>query len=207
MSSPVLKDQSTLAESDFACFPVWVRAQDYDKDEPWYRETTEQTYRPWDGPLPVVTRFQFPFVLLAASFRLASGGSYPGYIQAATEQWDTPIPPRRMRDGTLMKPLQWSLRHGGTTRSILALHCPVVFIHGRAYDFQLRRDHRLRKRCVLDLYKAVGKSPEDLFPITFWADPTLFNGIVSGQIDGFYSFPLNEPFEIDRGERYLAEAV
>jgi hypothetical protein len=204
MPSPLLKDQSSLAQSDFDRFPVWVRSQDYDKDEPWYREITEQTYRPWDGPLPLEPSSQFPFVLLAASFRLAKGGSFPGYIQAVTEQWDTPTPPRKMRDGAFTEPQQWSVRHGGTPLSVLALHCPVVFFADKAYDFHLRRDQELRRRCVTDFYKSVGKSPEEVFPIDFSAAAGLFKGLVSGRIDGFYSFPLNRPFEIDRGERYLA---
>ena len=51
------------------------------------------------------------------------------------------------------------------------------------------------------------KRPEDVFPVEFSADPALFKGIVSGRIDGFYTFPLNRPFEIDRGERYLTEVM
>ena len=51
------------------------------------------------------------------------------------------------------------------------------------------------------------KRPEDVFPVEFSADPALFKGIVSGRIDGFYTFPLNRPFEIDRGDRYLADTV
>lgn len=207
MSSPLLKDQSSLAQSDFNSFPVWVRAQDYDKDEPWYSETIEQTYRPWDGPLPLESRSQFPFVLLAASFRLANGESFPGYIQAVSEQWDAPIPPRKLKDDSFTEPKQWSVRHGRTPLSVLALHRPVVFVEGNAYDFHLRRDHGLRRRCVIDFYKSLGKRPEEVFPIDFSADPSLFKGIISGRIDGFYAFPLNKPFEIDTGERYLADAM
>jgi len=206
MHSPLLKDQCSLTEIDFSRYPVWVRAQDYDRDESWFRECTEQTYRPWDGPLPLEPDSQFPFVLLAASFRLSSGDTYPGYFQPATEEWDSPLPPRKMKDGTFAKPLQWSVRRGGTPLSILALHRPVVFIEDKAYDFHLRRDLERRKGSVLDFYTAIGKRPDEVFPVEFSASLALFRGIVSGRLDGFYTFPLDRPFEIDRGERYLTES-
>jgi len=205
MSKPLLKDQSSLALVDFERFPVWVRSQDYDREEPWYSETTEQTYRPWEGLLPLEPKSQFPFVLLAAKFRLSCGSFYPGYFQPAAEDWDALIPGRKMKDGSFSEPQQWSVRHGGTPLSILALHYPIIFIGDKAYDFQLRRDHRSRRQCVLDFYIAIGKLPDQVFPVEFSADPALFKGIVSGRINGFYSFPLNRPFEIDKGDPYLAE--
>ena len=205
MHTPLMKDQALLTESDFDHYPVWVRAQDYDRDEPWFSETTEQTYRPWNGPLPLEPAVQFPFVLLAASFRLSCGDTYPGYFQPATEEWDTPLPPRKMRDGTFAKSLQWSSRRGGTPLSILAIHSPVVFIQGKAYDFHLRRDLERRKKSVLEFYEAIGKCPTEVFPVEFSADSVFFKGIVSGRLNGFYSFPLDKAFEIDDGERYLVE--
>jgi hypothetical protein len=64
MHTPLLGDESSLTGSDFSHHVVSVRVQDYDRNEPWYRETIQQTYRPWDGPLPVKPRSHFPFVLL-----------------------------------------------------------------------------------------------------------------------------------------------
>jgi hypothetical protein len=206
MHVPLLKDESSLTSSDFSASPVWVRAQDHDRDEPWYGETTEQTYRPWEGPLPLEANSPFPFVLLAAAFHFSSGEAYPGYFKPVTEAWDEPLTPRKLKDGSLAKPLQWSARHGGTPLSILALHSPVVFVADKAYDFHLRRDLELRRKRVLDFYGAIGKRPEEVFPVEFSAVPALFNGIVSGRLDGFYTFPLNRPFEIDNGERYVDEA-
>src|SRR5579863_9226961 len=145
MQPPLMKDLAALTKSDFDDFPVWVRVQDYDKDEPWCQDATEQTYRPWNAPVPLEPISQFPLVLLAASFRLSNGELHPGYFQPATEEWDTPLPPRKMRDGTFARPLQWSVRRGGTPQSILALHSPVIFINGKAYDFHLRRNLERRR--------------------------------------------------------------
>ena len=108
-----------------------------------------------------------------------------------------------MKDGTFAKPLQWSARRGGTPLSILAIHSPVVFIEGKSYDFHLRRDLERRKESVLDFYTAIGKRPDQVFPVEFSADSTLFKGVMSGRLDGFYAFPLDKPFEIDDGARYL----
>ena len=202
-----MKDQSDLTQSDFSLHPVWVRSRDYDSNESWYEETTEQTYRPWNGPLPIVPTSQFPFELLAASFRFRNGDIYLGYLQATTEEWDTPLAPRKLKDGSFTKPLQWSARRGNTPLSILALQHPVIFIDENPYGFHLRRDPEQRKQCVMDFYAAVGKRPEEVFPVEFSANPALFKGVVSGRIDGFYTFPLNKPFEIDAGESYfVAEA-
>ena len=55
-----MKESALLTQNDFDRFPVWVRVQDYDRDESWSQETTEQTYRPWNGPLPLEPISQFP---------------------------------------------------------------------------------------------------------------------------------------------------
>ena len=204
MDAPLLKDQSSLLRADFGRYPVWVRVQDYDREQPWYRNSTEQTYRPWEGSLPLQPRSQFHLVLVAASFRLSNGDSHRGYLNPATTEWDVPLPPRKTKDESCTTSNQWSARRGGSPLSILAIHRPVIFIGEGAYDFKLRGDLDRRKRHILDVYAAIERRPEEVFPVTFSADPSLFSGIVSGHIDGFYSFPLDRPFEIDRGENYLS---
>lgn len=206
MDLPLLKDQSSLIRADFDRYPVWVRVQDYDREQPWYRNSTEQTYRPWEGSLPLQPRSQFHLVLVAASFRLSNGESHPGYLNPATTEWDVPLAPRKMKDGSYTTPNEWSARRGRSPLSILAIHRPVIFIAGRAYDFQLKRNPDSRKRHILDFYAAIDRRPEQVFPVSFSADRALFSGIVSGHIDGFYSFPLDKPFEIDRGENYLRDS-
>lgn len=207
MGAPLLKDRASLIRTDFDGNPIWVRVQDYDKDQPWFQGSTDQTYRPWDGPLPLQPRTPYPFVLLAASFRLSNGDCYPGYFQPVREDWDAPLPPRKLKDGTFSQPQCWSSRHGESPLSVLALHCPVIFIDEGAFDFRLRRDPDRRKESIIDFYTAIGKRPEEVFPVEFSATPGLFNGITSGRLDGFYSFSLNTPPEIDRGEHYLVGPV
>ena len=206
MNTPILKEQWSLKPTDFQHYPVWVRVIDLDRDQTWFSHATERTYRPWDGSLPLEPRSPFSFALLNASFRLSNGRCFPGYINPVREDWDESVPPRRMKDGALTQSLRWSSRRGGSPLSILALHSPVMFIAEKGHDFHLRRDLGARARHIVDFYKAVGEQPDDVFPIHFSSSPEHFRGIVSGQLDGFYSFPLDKPYEIDTGHRYLSES-
>jgi hypothetical protein len=197
-----MKQEFDLTPEDFVRHPVWIGVHNFDSDEPWYELSDEQTFRPWTGPLPFAEKRGF--VLVSATFDLADGGQYPGYFTAVRENWDEPLPPRKMKDGNYTEPKQWSARRGGSPLSILSLHCPVIFLGGRSFDFHLKRPPR-RKRYIKDFYAAIGKAPEAVFPVRFHADPGLAAGIVEGRMDGFYSFPLDKPFEIDTGETLLLE--
>lgn len=204
MNTPVLKEQASLKPTDLEHYPVWVRVIDFDRDQAWFSEASERTYRPWDGILPLEPPSPFSFTVVKAAFRLSSGKYYSGYFNPVREDWDNSIPPRRMKDGTFTEPLRWSSRRGGSPLSILALHSPVMFVGENGCDFHLRRDLRARERHVVDFYRAVQEKPDDVFPIDFSSDAGLFRGITSGRLEGFYSFPLDKPYEIDPGLRYLA---
>ena len=203
MDTPIMKERRLLTAKDFLEHSVWVRVRDYDQGQSWFSGTTELIYRPWDGDLPFEPKSPFPLVLVNARFQLSNGKSYRGYFNPVRNDWDDPLPSRKMRDGSLSVPLKWSDRRGGTPHSILAIHSPVIFINDASYDFHLRKDLQARARHITEFYRAVGESPEDLFPIHFAADQGLFRGIDSGKIMGFYSFPLDKPWEIDSGKTYL----
>jgi hypothetical protein len=42
------------------------------------------------------------------------------------------------------------------------------------------------------LYAALGRKPEEIFPLRFSADPTLATGETSGEVTGFYRFAIGE---------------
>jgi hypothetical protein len=153
--------------------------------------------------LPFEPKTPFSPVLAAARFQLSNGKSYRGYFNPVRDDWDDPLRPRKMRDGSLGISLRWSKRRGGTPHSILALHSPVMFIDDTSYDFHLKGDLQARAQHIIGFYRAIGHSPEEVFPIRFAADQGLFKGIDSGTIIGFYSFPLDKPYEIDLGRKYL----
>ena len=201
---PILKQIEDLTRSDFELHPVWVGVHNNNIDQPWYAQSDEQTYRPWTGPLPFSSGGQFPIFFVAASFYLADGTVYSGYFNPASKDWDAPLPPRKMRDGTYAKPPQWSARRGGSLLSVLSLLRPVIFIGERTFGFHLLRDLERRKESVQSFYNAIGKPPGAVFPVRFHADPAYFNGITAGEMHGLYSFPLDKQPEIDNGELFLS---
>ena len=102
------------------------RAQDHDKDEPWYGETTEQTYR----PLPLEARSPIPFVLLAASFHFSSGEVYPGYFKPVTEAWDEPLPPTHQSQHPEDRPYESFHRPARMIAGVLAAIAALVCAKG-----------------------------------------------------------------------------
>lgn len=204
MTRPELKEDALITREDLERHPVWVRARDYDQDEPWYESCDEQTFRPWIAELPAKSDSQFPFFRLAAVIRFANGDQFPGKLNSVSPQWDNPLPPRKMRDGNYAPSKQWSARRGGSPLSILALQSPVIFIAGKSFDFHLRRNPENRAAQVKGFFEAVGLAPAQVFPIEFASSPAYFDGIVSGRLEGFFSFPLDKPYEIDRGDGFLS---
>ena len=204
METPELKQLSDLSAGDFEHHRVWVGVRHFDIDQPWFENADDQTFRPWLGPLPLQQRSRFSSFLVAAVFELADKTTYPGYFNPTSRDWDEPIQGRKLRDGSYSKPQSWSERRGGDPRSILALLRPAIFVGKQPYDFHLRRIPDARAKAIRDFYAAVGKSPDRVFPVRFHADRMFFDGIVDGHLEGFYSFPLDRPFEIDRGEQFLA---
>jgi hypothetical protein len=200
---PLLRDVSELKPSDFENHPVWVCVHGRDEDEPWYSQTNEVTYRPWTDALPFVPRTRFDAVLVTATFELADGSLYRGYFNPVAENWDEPLPPRRLKDGTFTKPKQWSARRGGPL-SILALLHPHIFVGGIVHDFHLRRNNEVRQEGIRAFYAAIGRSPRAVFPLRFRCSPDLFAGVIFGQLDGFYSSRLDSPVEIDPGDGFLS---
>lgn len=203
MQRPEMKPFENLSQRDFERAKVWVYVRYHDQDEPWFEEADERTVRPWTGPLPFVCSSQFGFGFVSASFELADGTTYPGYFAPVREDWDTPLPPRKMKDGNFTKPHQWSARRGGTPLSVLALHKPIIFLQSQPFDFRLRRDVERRKLDIQNFYSAVGKPPHAVFPVRFEADAGLANGVIAGLMHGFFSFPLDKPYEIETGESPL----
>jgi hypothetical protein len=198
-----MKQAEDLTLADFERYPLWVGVRDHDVDEPWFETANERTYRPWTGMTPLTRKSPFSPTLVAAKFELADGSVCPGCFHPVGEDWDVPLPPRRMRDGNYTKPLQWSARRGQTALSVLALHCPAIFVEGRTFGFHLLRQPERRRECVQSFYKTLGKRPSEVFPVHFKASSGLTDGICAGRLDGFFSFPLDKPFEIDTGESFL----
>jgi hypothetical protein len=200
---PILKQSSDLMPGDFRSNPVWVGVRYFDHGQPWYENADDQTYRAWTGPLPLQIERQFPFVRVLATFRLADGSEFDGCFNPASPNWDVPVPGRRMADGSFTQPKQWSARHGGSPLSIMGLLEPGIFVAGRVFSLRLLRDPNRRRVAVLNFYAAIKKKPAEVFPLEFYCDSRLFEGITAGKLDGLFSLPLKGAPEINNGESYL----
>jgi hypothetical protein len=83
MDKPLLKQFSALAPADFDQHPVWINCHGQDFDEPWYEETDEETFRPWNGDAPADP--SEGMLLARAVIELADGSRFSGFVTPAAE--------------------------------------------------------------------------------------------------------------------------
>ena len=79
---PELRQFVSLKSDDFDRHPVWVQCYTLDYDEPWYKDTDEETFRPWTGPLPVDP--QWAMFLVKATLELSDRTHLRGFVTPAT---------------------------------------------------------------------------------------------------------------------------
>jgi hypothetical protein len=158
--SPLLRQFGDLRPQDFEDHPVWVHCHVIDYDEPWYDDTDEETFRPWDKGLPAdpaETMF-----LVKATLTLADGTEMSGFV--------TPQNPAES---------------GG--KLDLGLIQPQVFLSdGKRVGFWFGILTPPQED-ISSFYAALGKSQQKVFPIRFKANEDLATGVMSGSIPGFCS--------------------
>lgn len=150
MNLPELKQFGELDAEDFQRCPVWIGCHTADYGTPWYEDTDEETFRPYDGQLPADP--SEGMLLVRAVLQLKDGSCFPGFV--------TP-----------------GLGLGTQQPQIFVDDCRFGFwggILGIADGTQR------------ELYAALRKHPDAIFPLRFAADPGLTTGEVEGQIEGFY---------------------
>jgi hypothetical protein len=86
MNTPEFKQFGDLVQSDFERYPVWIGCHTVDGDEPWYDETDEETFRPWNGSLP--TGPSEGMLLVRATMEFADGTLVPGFVTPAFDEDD-----------------------------------------------------------------------------------------------------------------------
>lgn len=84
--TPLLKQAGDLTGEDFQAHAVWVHCHVVDYDEPWHEETDEETFRPWDGALPVDP--SHAIFLLRATIVFNDGSRHPGFLTPAEQPDD-----------------------------------------------------------------------------------------------------------------------
>jgi hypothetical protein len=157
---PLLVQFGDLTSEHFAAHSVWAACHSFDYDEPWYGDTDEATFRPWDGALPVDPNDGM--FLVRAAFRLADGTELPGFATPAD---------------------------GNGAEQTLGLIQPHVFLpDGQQLGFWLGMFGEPRAEADA-LYAALAKDAAAVFPISFDLPGALSAGISGGRITGFYTVP------------------
>jgi len=167
MAMPKLKQFGDLKPSDLERHPVWIGCHTADHNEPWYKDTDEETFRPYTGKLPVDPAEGM--FLVRASFKLRDGSCCEGFVTPAGEGWD------RRNDGRPM----FAHNH------ILGTQQPQMFGDDRFFGFW-GGIVGITSQTQQELYAALGKPPAAIFPVRFYTDAALTTGIGEGTIEGFY---------------------
>ena len=168
--TPQLIQYGDLTPTHFAAHPVWAACHVFDYDEPWYDDTDEETFRPWDGPLPADPGLG-TFVV-RGTLTLADGSRHPGFLTPG---------------------------HGGATAGHRALGeiQPQLFLSdGRRIGFWLGMFGEPAQEAAA-LYAALGRPREGVFPARFAADPGLATGVTEGVIRGFYTIPDRDTVRVE----------
>src|SRR6266496_2076353 len=167
MATPELKQFGELEAEDFERHPVWIGCHTADYGKPWYEDTDEELFRTDTGNLPANPAEGM--LLVRAVVELHDGSRYPGFVTPAAEGWD------KGPDGRAI------LKHN----HILDTQQPQIFVCERLFGFWGGRVG-IASQTQQELYAAVGKGPDAIFPLRFNADAGLTTGICKGQIEGFY---------------------
>ena len=155
---PELVQFGDLTPSHFDRHPVWIACHIADYDEPWYDETDEETFRPWNGNLPVDATYGM--TLVRADFTLADGTRLTGFLTPAAE---------------------------GGPLELLGVMQPQLFrpdgTLGAFWEGRFGRDAAEHAA----FYRALGKTPAEVFPVRCAAQAGLATGIVEAVLEGFYT--------------------
>ena len=169
---PHLKQAQDLTAADFEAYPVWINVHGLDEGEPWYEETDEATFRPWTGGLPASP--SEGMLLVSATLQLADGATYRG-IATPTFHDQVALP------------------------DALGYIQPQLFTPlGESVFFWLGMFPEREQINSAD--RALQRTPEQVFPATFWANEGLTTGLCAGEIPGFCSIPggSDAPLRIEK---------
>ena len=168
-TKPELVQFGELTPAHFARHPVWISCHIADYDEPWYDETDEETFRPRTGPLPAEATEGM--LLARADFVLADGSRLSGFLSPAVE---------------------------GDPTELLGLMQPQVFLPGGTlgafWEGRFGRDEPAH----LAFYQALGKTPDDVFPMKCSVPDGLVIGISQSVLRGFYTIPDGKTVRVTR---------
>ena len=173
-------ERQDLSLQDFRRYIAWVRVHRPDDTKPI---NAQYAFRPWVGSLPVNSAETYVRVLATYNFR--DGSEYLGYVRAIPEGWADIVPPPTIIGSMVIEGKSPRARYGHAPTAIIGEQLPCILVEGQKFGFWCGARYEpdgLR----LPFYKAVGKEPDDIFPIRFQGAKGSATGILSGEIDGFY---------------------
>ena len=168
-TKPELVQFGDFTPAHFVRHPVWISCHIVDYDEPWHDETDEETFRPWTGPMPADATEGM--LLARADFVLADGSRLAGFLTPAVE---------------------------GDPAELLGIIQPQVFLPGGAlgafWEGRFGRDDAAH----LAFYQALGRTPDDVFPMKCSVPDGLVTGISQSVLRGFYTIPDGRTVRVTR---------
>lgn len=181
MADPELRQFGELGPEDFERHPVWILCHTADYDKPWYEDTDEETFRPWTEGLPATVLRET--LLVRAEFELWDGSHYPGFVTPLVEGYDTLPNGRRV----------------GKVRHPLSREQPNILVGSKRFAFW-GGIIGISKQAQQEFYAAVGKEPEQVFPLQFRAEARLANGLLTGEVEGFYRHTRDGVVEVEHAK-------
>jgi hypothetical protein len=169
-TKPELKQFGKLTVSDFQNHPVWINCHVKDYDEPWYNETNEETFRPWDGDIPISA--SEGMFLVHSSFIFADGSKWDGFI--------TPVHEQNHSFEDKLKYMQ---------PCVFISEDKVINFGGGMFGFKSENKAKV--------YEITSKSPNLIFPVRFQCKKGLTQGIQSGTLKGFYWSPDMKNIQVE----------
>lgn len=168
---PILKQFGNLLPKDFDDYPIWVQCHVIDYDQKWYKNTNEETFRPWTDKHSVSP--EFAMFLIKAELKLSDGEIYRGFI--------TPC-----------------LNSDHKSENDLGVIQPQIFTKtGKRFGFWTGV-FPMEKSDIDEFYKIMNKKKDQIFPIDFKAIDTILNGVTSGRINGFLTIGENRNIIINK---------
>jgi hypothetical protein len=145
---------------------VWIGVHGTDQDEPWYNddEVDEETFRPFDGPLPA--DLDEGMLLVAATIRLADGTEFPGFFTPENSGL-----------------IAFNVDNLGTTQ-------PILFTNDDTVAMSFWSGMVDPRPFIQDCYRSLKRTRDAIFPIVYTAKTGLCLGPNSGEIPGFCWRPI-----------------
>ena len=152
---PKLKQFSDLTPKDFEEHQIWVSCHSVDYDEPWYDDTDEETYRPYKDSVQIDPSEEE--YLVKADFKLNDGTVLNGFF----------TPQNAIDNEDAISYIQ-----------------PHIFINGDSYRFWFGIA-KPDEEYLSEFYDKLGKTPDEVFPLTYKSSSEVIKGGIKGRVNGF----------------------